>query len=133
MLSGEAVLTDLGVHRLKDLAAPKRVWQLGDGLFAALRTLDAVAHNLPIEPTNLVDRTDERATVLNLLEQHRIVTITGAGGIGKTRVALAAAADLVECFADGVWLCERGAVGTNDAVAHAVAGFSAQCSARAGP
>jgi predicted ATPase/DNA-binding SARP family transcriptional activator len=94
-------LVDLGEHRLKDLAASVRVYQLGDGEFPALRTLHQT--NLPVQPTPLVGREQELAEVLALLTEARLVTLTGPGGSGKTRLALQAAADLVESFPDGVW------------------------------
>jgi predicted ATPase/class 3 adenylate cyclase len=101
LLDGESGLTDLGLHRLKDLTEPQRVWQLGDGEFPPLKTLYQA--NLPVQPTPLVGREAELAQVLALLRESRLVTLTGAGGSGKTRLALQAAAELVEEFKDGVW------------------------------
>jgi predicted ATPase/class 3 adenylate cyclase len=100
-------LRDLGEHRLKDLFRPERVFQLiAPGLpseFPPLRTLDAYRNNLPLQPTPLVGREKEVSEVCDLLrgEATRLLTLTGPGGIGKTRVALQAAADLLEDFPDG--------------------------------
>ena len=101
LLHGEAGLTDLGLHRLKDLTEPQQLWQLGDGEFPPLKTLYQT--NLPVQPTALVGREAELADVLDLLERSRLVTLTGAGGSGKTRLALQAAAELGDDYKDGVW------------------------------
>jgi predicted ATPase/class 3 adenylate cyclase len=100
-LAGADRLRDLGVHRLKDLAAPERLYQLDDGEFPPLRSVDQT--NLPVQPTPFVGRERELAEVLALLDRHRIVTLTGPGGSGKTRLALQAAAESVEHYGDGVW------------------------------
>jgi predicted ATPase/class 3 adenylate cyclase len=94
-------LKDLGLHRLKDLAEPVKLLQLGDGEFPPLRSLNAT--NLPTQPTPLVGRERELAEVIALLGSARLVTLTGAGGSGKTRLALQAAAELVDEFKDGVF------------------------------
>ena len=96
-----SVLLDLGEHRLKDLSAPERIYQAGGGAFPPLRSLNAT--NLPTQPTELIGREDELAQVSELIRSSRLVTLTGAGGSGKTRLALQAAAELVEEFADGVF------------------------------
>jgi predicted ATPase/class 3 adenylate cyclase len=101
-------LRDLGVHRLKDLAAPERLYQLGDDEFPPLKTVDQT--NLPVQPTPFVGRERELAEVLALLDSHRIVTLTGPGGSGKTRLALQAAAESVEGYGDGVWFVSLAAV-----------------------
>src|SRR5512132_1693235 len=100
-LAGADRLRDLGVHRLKDLAAPERLYQLDDGEFPPLKSVDQT--NLPVQPTPFVGRERELAEVLALLGSRRIVTLTGPGGGGKTRLALQAAAESVEQFGDGVW------------------------------
>src|SRR2546425_13373953 len=99
-LAGGDGLRDLGEHRLKDLTAPERIYQLGDEWFAPLKTLHQT--NLPVQPTPLVGRERELAEVLLLMRASRLVTLTGAGGSGKTRLAVHAAAELVEDFKDGV-------------------------------
>jgi predicted ATPase/class 3 adenylate cyclase len=104
----EEHLRDLGLHRLKDLAAPERLYQLGDDEFPPLNTVDQT--NLPIQPTPFVGRDRELAEVLALLDSHRIVTLTGPGGSGKTRLALQAAAESVERYGDGVWFVPLAAV-----------------------
>jgi predicted ATPase/class 3 adenylate cyclase/Tfp pilus assembly protein PilF len=102
-------LRDLGEYRLKDLFRPERVFQLlapelpAD--FPPLKTLDAYRNNLPLQPTPLVGREKEVADVCNLLrdDETRLITLTGPGGTGKTRLALQAAADLLEDFPDGTF------------------------------
>jgi predicted ATPase len=95
-------LRDLGEHRLKDLAAPERIYQLGDGDFPPLKTLNN--SNLPLSADPLIGRKKELVDVLRAVrEGGRLVTITGPGGIGKTRFALQVATELIEDFADGVW------------------------------
>jgi predicted ATPase len=94
-------LRDLGEHRLKDLAAPERLFQLGDATFPPLRTLRHV--HLPVQATPLLGRERELAELLELAGTHRLVTLTGTGGTGKTRLALALAAELADGYADGVW------------------------------
>jgi predicted ATPase/DNA-binding SARP family transcriptional activator len=101
LLGPEVVLCDLGAHRLKDLTAAQRLYQLGDGEFSRLKALHET--NLPVQPTPLVGRAQELAGVLELLSVSRLVTLTGAGGSGKTRLALQAAAELVNDFEEGVW------------------------------
>jgi predicted ATPase len=100
-LAGSDSLRDLGEHRLKDLTAPERIYQLGEERFGPLKTLHQT--NLPVQPTALVGRERELAEVLLLIRASRLVTLTGAGGSGKTRLALHAAAELVEEFKDGIW------------------------------
>jgi predicted ATPase/class 3 adenylate cyclase len=107
-LVGPDRLRDLGVHRLKDLAAPERLYQLGEDAFPPLTTVDQT--NLPVQPTPFVGRERELAEVLALLDSHRIVTLTGPGGSGKTRLALQAAAESVEGYGDGVWFVSLAAV-----------------------
>jgi predicted ATPase/class 3 adenylate cyclase len=94
-------LVDLGEHRLKDLGAPLRLFQVGDGDFPPLRTLYRT--NLPILPTPLVGRRRELAEAGDLIRSNRLVTLTGPGGSGKTRLALQLAADAVEQFPDGIF------------------------------
>jgi predicted ATPase/class 3 adenylate cyclase len=107
-LAGGERLRDLSVHRLKDLAAPERLYQLGEEEFPPLKSLDRT--NLPVQPTPFVGREHELAEVLALLETHRIVTLTGPGGSGKTRLALQTAAESVEEYGDGVWFVSLAAV-----------------------
>jgi predicted ATPase/class 3 adenylate cyclase len=100
-LAGAGDLRDLGRHRLKDLTAPERIYQLGGGDFPPLKSLNRT--NLPLAATPLIGREHELAELRNLLVgRARLVTVTGAGGSGKTRLALQVAAELVDDFADGV-------------------------------
>ncbi len=105
-LPAGADLRDLGSHRLKDLQQPERIHQLlhPDLLrdFPPLRSLEAFAHNLPIQLTSFIGRRQEMETVRRLLDDCRLLTLTGAGGCGKTRLALQVAADLVTEMPDGV-------------------------------
>jgi predicted ATPase len=95
-------LRDLGLHRLKDLADPVRLYQLGDHVFPPLRSLNAT--NLPALPNPLVGRERELEELTGLLgDGARLVTLTGAGGTGKTRLALEAAVELRDEFVDGVF------------------------------
>ena len=102
-------LMDLGERHLKDLFRPERVFQLLatelPSEFPPLRTLEAYRNNLPLQPTPLIGREKEVAEVCDLLggEATRLLTLTGPGGIGKTRLALQAAADLLDDFPDGTF------------------------------
>jgi predicted ATPase/class 3 adenylate cyclase len=101
-LVGTEELRDLGEHRLKDLSAPERIYQLGDEDFPPLRTLNAT--NLPVAANDLVGRKGELAELVSLFRDgSRLVTVTGPGGTGKTRFALQGAAELVGEFEDGVF------------------------------
>ncbi len=99
--------TDLGQHRLKDLSRPEHLWQLTvDGLpadFPPPRTLDATPNNLPLQLTSFLGRQREVADVLELLAANRLVTLTGPGGTGKTRLALQVAAEAADRYPDGVY------------------------------
>lgn len=99
-------LTDLGAHRLKDLAAAEHLWQLGDTSFPSLRTLKAGRHNLPVERTELVGRGDDVAAIAGTVLDHRLVTLLGMGGTGKTRLAMAVAAEVADRFDDGTWFVD---------------------------
>jgi predicted ATPase/class 3 adenylate cyclase len=100
-------LRDLGSHRLKDLRDPEHLYQLTiEGLsweFPAIRSLDARPNNLPTQPTSFVGRERELAETRRLLEGSRLLTLTGPGGTGKTRLALQAAAEELTSFSDGVF------------------------------
>ena len=96
-------LRDLGEHRLKDLTAPERIYQLGEGEFPPLKTLWKT--NLPIPATSFFGRDRELGEVTELLGRRdiRLVTLTGPGGTGKTRLALQAAAKAADLYPEGVW------------------------------
>jgi predicted ATPase/class 3 adenylate cyclase len=112
-----AELCDLGEHRLADLAQRERIWQLvASGLaqtFPPLRSLQSMPNNLPRQLTSLVGRDEVLGEVERLIREHALVTLVGTGGVGKTRVALQAGADLLENSGDGVWFVELAS--TNDA------------------
>jgi predicted ATPase len=126
-LPAGASLTDLGLHRLKDLGRPEPIYQLGadslPGAFPALRSLDnpTLLHNLPAQLATFVGRDQELKEVRSLVESARLVTLTGAGGSGKTRLALQVAAELLDGSGDGVWLVELASVSDGDAVASVLA------------
>src|SRR5215211_4171751 len=95
-----ASLVDLGSQRLSDLGRSQRVWQLAHaGLrrqFPPLRSLDRYRHNLPVQLTPLIGREHHVKDVIELFNDRRLVTLTGSGGVGKTRLALAAAAEIID-------------------------------------
>ena len=99
----ELELADLGEHRLKDLSAPERIYQLGDGDFPALKSLYLT--NLPVPATPFLGRERELYEVVELLcaDGARLLTLTGPGGTGKTRLALQAAGLSSDVYPDGVW------------------------------
>ena len=113
-----AELVDLGEHRLRDLAEPMRVFQvLHPGLvteFPPLRSLDALQSNLPRQLTSFVGRTEELSALAQALDEWQLVTLTGVGGVGKTRLANQVAAEVVDRFPDGAWLCELAGAGDGD-------------------
>jgi predicted ATPase/class 3 adenylate cyclase len=124
LLSG-VDLADLGPRRLRDLPTPVQVFQVqAEGLrteFPPLRALDASPGNLRPAPTSFIGRESELDEVHAAVKAHRLVTLTGVGGVGKTRLALEVAARLVDEFPDGVWVFELAAVADPAAVPDAVA------------
>jgi predicted ATPase len=121
---GPVALTDLGPQRLRDLDDPERVWQVLHpdlaGRFPPVRGLDTGANNLPVPRSSLIGRDRDVARVIDLLRQHRIVTLTGVGGVGKTRLGVQAATDLLARFCR-VWFVELASVADADDVADAIA------------
>jgi predicted ATPase/class 3 adenylate cyclase len=121
-----AALRDLGAQRLKDLGRPERIFQLdAAGLragFPPLRSLGnpTLPNNLPAQLSAFIGRDREMSEVRALVESRRLVTLTGAGGSGKTRLALQVAAELLDGSGDGVWLAELAAVADGDAVPAAI-------------
>ena len=105
-LPPDASLIHLGEHRLKGLTRPERVFQVSTpGLpseFPALQSPDAYPNNLPAQLTSFIGREREMADVERLLSATRLLTLTGAGGSGKTRLALQVAADVLEAYPDGL-------------------------------
>jgi predicted ATPase/class 3 adenylate cyclase/DNA-binding CsgD family transcriptional regulator len=133
-LPGEVSLRDLGFHRLKDIEAPERIYQLvAAGLQEQFPRLKSVGppvatigvtggvHGFPAALTSFVGRSAELDELAELLARYRLVTVTGPGGVGKTRLAGAVARHVVDRFADGAWLAELGGVADPDLVPGAVA------------
>jgi predicted ATPase/class 3 adenylate cyclase len=109
-MPAQSGLRDLGLHRLKDLAQPEQVYQLVvpdlPQKFFPLRSLDALPNNLPLQLTSFIGRETEIERVTALLSAHRLVTLVGTGGVGKTRLALQIGADVLDGYEDGVWFLE---------------------------
>ena len=126
-LPAGASLRDLGLHRLKDLGRPERIFQLdADGLptaFPPLASLDnpKLRNNLPAQASSFIGRDAQLAEVRRLLERSRLVTLTGTGGAGKTRLGLQAAAGLADGSGDGVWFVDLAPLQDGDLVAVATA------------
>ncbi len=116
---------DLGEHRLRDLAQRVRVFQVTHPdlwrEFPPLQSLDAFPGNLPVQLTSFVGREEELAGIANALDDWRMVTVTGTGGVGKTRLALQVAAEVLPRFRDGAWLCELAVALDHDAMGQVVA------------
>jgi class 3 adenylate cyclase len=116
----DSELTDLGEHRFKDLGAPERVFQFGSGTFPPLKSLHRT--NLPVPASSFVGRSSELDELGAFLDGGvRLLTLTGPGGVGKTRLALQAVADAVEAFPDGVWWVPLASVRDPDLVLSSVA------------
>lgn len=122
-LPADASLRDMGEHKLKDIPQPVRIFQLVapelQSDFPALRALDVFPNNLPTQLTSFIGREKEIRDVMQALspplplgegvgvrEDHRLLTLTGSGGTGKTRLSLQVASGILEQFKDGVWLIE---------------------------
>jgi predicted ATPase len=121
LVEGQVSLVDLGEHRLRDLDGPLRVFQIGQGRFPPIRALNAFPGNLPLPATSFMGRHRELKEVSEALGSYRLVTLTGVGGVGKTRLALQTAAGLVEDFPEGTFVVELAAVGDPGAVPDVVA------------
>ena len=130
LLAGEALpegagLRDLGLHRLKDLQRPEQVYQLLHrdlpAAFPSLLSLNARQTNIPLQLTSFVGRSEEITEVKRRLRDTRLLTLTGFGGCGKTRLALQVAAESLEEYPDGVWLVELAALSDPALVAQTVA------------
>jgi len=106
----DAELDDLGMHRLKDLERAEHVYQLRvkgtRAQYPPLRSLDALPNNLPLQVTSFIERDSDIAEITGLLERHRVVTLIGSGGVGKTRISLQVGANLLDRHQDGVWFVE---------------------------
>ena len=123
-LPADAELVDLGPHLLRGFDDQERLYQIVapglDRAFPRPRTPRAASHNLPAHLTSFVGRRAERQEITELLEQHRLVTVAGAGGAGKTRLALQVAADVVDAYPDGVWFVDVAAIADEAEVVAAV-------------
>jgi predicted ATPase/class 3 adenylate cyclase len=125
-LPAGTVLRELGMHRLKDLGRPEQIFQLdAAGLqadFPPLRSLGnpALPNNLPAQLATFVGRERELSQLRAMVGSSRLVTVTGAGGAGKTRLSLQAAAELLDGSGDGVWLVELAAISDENAVVPAI-------------
>ncbi|MFD7154820.1 LuxR C-terminal-related transcriptional regulator [Kribbella sp. NPDC059898] len=111
---------DLGIHRLRDLGSAERIFEL-TSTAEPLRSLDLVPNNLPVMFTSFVGRTTQVAALRTQLAGSRLVTLTGPGGSGKTRLAAQTAAQLAERWADGVWWVDLSAVTDSAQIPEAVA------------
>jgi predicted ATPase/class 3 adenylate cyclase len=124
-LPAEVSLRDLGEHRLKDLRQAERVFQLLHPdlpeAFPPLKSLDIRPNNLPLQLTSFVGREKDLAEVQRLFGTTRLLTLTGSGGSGKTRLALEVARRVLDAFPDGVWVVELAPVSDPALVAGAVA------------
>jgi predicted ATPase/class 3 adenylate cyclase len=116
---------DLGVHRLKDLSRPERLFQLViDGApndFPPLRTLESTPNNLPTQPTSFIGRERDVEEASKLVQRTRLLTLTGPGGIGKTRLSLQVAANVMSHFSGGIYFVPLSAVRDPGLIASAVA------------
>lgn len=116
---------DLGEHRLRDLSEPERIFELVHPALPAdlppLRSLLAFAHNLPVQVTSFIGREQEIEAVKRLLTETRLLTLTGAGGAGKTRLALQVAERVLEDYRDGIWFAELESLTNPTLVAQTVA------------
>ena len=121
LLSATFETVGLGEHFLKDISEPIRLWQLGDGDFPPPPSLGATPNNLPIVNTTFLGREEELMQIRVLASRSRLLTLTGTGGTGKTRLAIQYAAERLQDFPDGVWLCELASLGADDEIDRAVA------------
>lgn len=124
-LASEIECLNLGTHRLRDLTEPETLFQLWAPQlqkdFPPLRTLDFRPNNLPVQLSSFVGREPEQYELRELLSQKQLVTVCGPGGIGKTRLALQVAAELLEAFSDGVWFVPLANTSDPSLIAHTIA------------
>lgn len=125
-LPHDVQLRDLGEHRFKDILQPLRVFQAValnlQTEFPLLRALEIFPNNLPTQLTSFIGRRDEIAAIKRYLTKTHLLTLTGSGGTGKTRLSLQVAAELLHTFKDGVWFVEFAPITDPDLVTHTVAG-----------
>lgn len=124
-LAPDVCLRDLGEQRLKDLERPEHIFQLVvpdlPADFPPLKTLESYLNNLPLQLTSFIGREKEIIEVKQMLGSGRLLTLTGPGGTGKTRLALQVGADMLDQFSDGVWLVEFAPITNPELIPHAVA------------
>jgi predicted ATPase/class 3 adenylate cyclase len=124
-LPGDVSLVDLGEHRLRDLTRAEHIYQVvAEGVastFPPLRTLDAFPENLPLQVSSFVGREADLTALAKAFETGRLVTVIGVGGVGKTRLAIQVAADVITRYPDGAWFCELAAADEPDAMLQVVA------------
>ena len=124
-LSAGLALHDLGTVRLRDLASPEHVYQLVHPQlrreFPTLRSLEATPNNLPQQLTSFIGREQEFVEIKELLRTARLLTLLGMGGLGKTRLSLQVAADVLDDYPDGVWFVELAPLADERLVPQAVA------------
>ncbi len=115
-LPADVELVDLGTHRLRGLTEPERIHQVCHPAlhreFPRLRTVEGPDDHLPTQLTSFIGRTRELREVMGLLDEHRLVTLSGAGGAGKTRLAIRVAEELLGDFPDGLRVAELGRYAT---------------------
>src|SRR5262249_56268011 len=108
------VVVDLGEQRVRELSRPERVFQVCaselDADFPALASVDAFPGNLPLQVSSFIGRDRDVDRIVAALGEARVVTLTGVGGVGKTRLALQVAAEVLPRFREGAWLVELAAV-----------------------
>ena len=124
-LVADVEAADQGEHRLKDIRRPVRLFQLLDDrladTFPRLRTLTSMPNNLPTAVDDFVGRVTEISETLTALDHHRLTTLTGSGGSGKTRLALEVATQIAHRVSDGVWLVELATIDDDQRISAAVA------------
>ncbi|MBC5825003.1 MAG: adenylate/guanylate cyclase domain-containing protein, partial [Candidatus Eremiobacteraeota bacterium] len=124
-LPAGTTFSDLGSHRLKDLALAEHVWQLNGAdlpaQFPPLKSLDTQPNNLPIEKTTFVGRQRDLGLAKELIGRHHLVTLFGPGGVGKTRLALHVGAESLERYPDGVWFADFASISDPELVASIIA------------
>jgi predicted ATPase/class 3 adenylate cyclase len=112
---------DLGEHQLRDLGERVRLWQLDEGEHPPLRSMRAELNNLPVQLTEFIGRRAEVEQLDRLLADHRLVTVSGMGGCGKTRIALEVAADASARYDGGTWLADLRSASDPDEIVQQVA------------
>jgi predicted ATPase/class 3 adenylate cyclase len=126
LLPPEWTLRDMGEHKLKDLSRPEHIFQLQlrdlPSEFPPLRSLEVLPNNLPAQVASFVGRAREVAAIKDLLNKSRLLTLTGPGGTGKTRLSLQVAAEVADRFPHGVWLVELATVSAPAQVTETIAG-----------